>query len=282
MIRHLKDYVEITRLHRPIGIYLVLWPAYWGLLLSPVISIRYLVLFTLGAIVMRSAGCIYNDMVDRKFDGSVTRTMSRPLVRDNHPLSMRVAVLYLGVNLLVGFLILISLPFPSILIGLMAVPLIFSYPWMKRITHWPQLFLGFTFNFGFLIAWSTHSSLNAGSLLMYAGAALWTLGYDTIYGHMDADSDLLIGVKSTSLKFGSKTCLFLGGFYWVCWLLWGIAGYIFGLGFAYLIGMICIFGLLIWQIATLNIQDTSNCLVRFKSNNWVGLIITLSIWVSRL
>lgn len=282
MVKVLKDYVEITRLHRPIGVYLVLWPAYWGLLVAKQVSIQYLVLFALGAVVMRSAGCIYNDMVDRKFDGSVTRTMNRPLVRKDDPLPMNKAVLFLGINLLIGFLILVSLPFSSILIGLIAVPLIFTYPWMKRITYWPQLFLGFTFNFGFLISWSTHSSLSGAGLLMYGGAILWTLGYDTIYGHMDADSDLLIGVKSTSLKLGAYTHIFLSICYGFCWVLWALSGYILGLGFAYVIGMLFVAGLFIWQIATLNVQNPTNCLMRFKSNNWVGVIIILSILVARL
>lgn len=277
-----KDYVEITRLHRPIGVYLVLWPAYWGLLLAEDISIKYLILFALGAVVMRSAGCIYNDMVDRKFDGSVRRTMSRPLVRKDFPLSMRMALLFLGINLFVGFLILISLPFSSIVIGLISVPLIFTYPWMKRITYWPQLFLGFTFNLGFLIAWETHSSLSVEAMLMYGGTVLWTLGYDTIYGHMDADSDMLIGVKSTSLKLGPQTYLFLSICYGICWLLWYVAGYIMELSFFYTIGMLFVAGLLIWQVVTLNIQDPSNCLVRFKSNNWVGLMMILSILGSKL
>lgn len=271
------DYIQLSRLHRPIGIWLLLFPGFIGLSATQQsVPFIYWYIFIIGAIVMRSAGCIYNDIIDRPFDGGVIRTKNRPLVRTKNPVSLKQAFIFLGLNLIVGFVCLIQFNLSTILVGVAAAGMIVLYPWMKRITYWPQLFLGFTMNMGFLIGWSAmEEAVNAGMFLLYFGMVSWTLGYDTIYGFQDMNDDVLIGVKSTSIKVRHVPQKFIAFVYSLAALSWISAGVLMRLPFAYYIGLFSILILFCWQIVTLNPQNPSNCLKRFQSNQWVGILLWL-------
>jgi 4-hydroxybenzoate polyprenyltransferase len=270
----LNDYIQLCRLNRPIGIWLLLFPGLLGLSVSSSeVPLQYWVVFVVGAVVMRSAGCIYNDIVDRPFDGLVDRTKHRPLVRKDSPLSLRWALVFLMLNLAVGLVCLLQFNLSTILIGFGAAAMIATYPWMKRITYWPQLFLGFTMNMGFVIGcFAMSESLNLPSLLMYAGMIIWTLGYDTIYGFQDMDDDALIGVKSSSIKVRQSPRAFISLMYVSTTICWMLVGSLLQFQASYYIGIILISVLFAWQVITLNSQHPHNCLIRFKSNQWVGLI----------
>ncbi len=278
-----NTYLRAARLHRPIGIWLTLLPALWGIFLaSPGIPPLFLVLlFVCGATFMRSAGCIYNDIIDKDFDAKVRRTASRPFAAGE--ISLKEAYLVLLFFLMCSAFILFSLPLPVILTGFMALFLIFLYPWMKRLTYWPQFFLGITFNMGLLMGWlSLNPRLSFVPLLFYGGAILWTIGYDTIYALQDKDDDLLAGVKSSAIAVSKAPKLFLSGVYSLSLILWGIGG-----KEAHLKGMYWLFLSLIafhftWQILTLREDDPPNCLKRFQSNTTIGILLLFGIVLSRL
>ena len=275
----LNDYIQLCRLNRPIGIWLLLFPGFIGLSLAQTAPpMVYYVIFIVGAVVMRSAGCIYNDIVDRPFDGRVVRTKNRPLVRAENPVSLHLAVVFLAANLIVGFVCLMLLNWVAIGIGVCAAVMIATYPWMKRITYWPQLFLGFTMNMGFVIGCCVvNEFLNAPMVLIYLGMVSWTLGYDTIYGFQDMDDDALIGVKSSSLRLRQHPRLFISLMYVVTLGCWCSAGTMLQFGVAYYCGIFVIAVLLLWQVATLDINNVSNCLTRFKHNQWVGVVLWIAI-----
>lgn len=277
----LNDYIQLCRLNRPIGIWLLLFPGFVGLAVSsPDVPLKYWIIFVVGAVVMRSAGCIYNDIVDRPFDGRVDRTKNRPLVRESNPMSLRWALVFLTLNLVAGFVCLLQFNLATIFIGFCAAAMIATYPWMKRITYWPQLFLGFTMNMGFVIGcFAMNESVSFPCLLMYSGMVVWTLGYDTIYGFQDMDDDALIGVKSSSLKLRQSPRVFIFLMYSVTTVCWILAGNLLQLSGGYYFGIVLIAALLTWQALTLNIHESQNCLIRFKSNQWVGLIVWLSVLV---
>lgn len=234
-----------------------------------------------GAVVMRSAGCIYNDIVDRPFDGKVERTKNRPMVREKHPASLKLAVVFLVFNLLTGFVCLLQFNWITVLIGFCTAALIAVYPWMKRITYWPQLFLGLTMNMGFLIGFfALNDSISLGHLLIYIGMVSWTLGYDTIYGFQDMDDDALIGVKSSTFKIKAHPRLYVLIMYATSVLLWVYAGGYLGLPNEYYIFIASITLFFTWQATTLNIKDHRNCLTRFKFNQWTGLLLWLSFIVA--
>lgn len=279
-MRLLNDYIQLCRLNRPIGIWLLLFPGFLGLSISSQAPpLKYWVIFVVGAVVMRSVGCIYNDIIDRPFDGRVNRTKNRPLVRKNNPLSLRWALVFLILNLSVGFVCLLQFNLPTICVGFASAAMIATYPWMKRITYWPQLFLGFTMNMGFMIGcFFVNESVNFPSLLMYVGMVVWTLGYDTVYGFQDMDDDALIGVKSSSLRFRQSPRIFVSLLYLAAISCWFIAGTLSEYQSGYYVGVTLIAALLVWQATTLNTQQPHNCLIRFKSNQWVGLIL----WVAGL
>ena len=202
-------FLELTRLKRPIGYMLLFWPCAWGLTLvfnfsnDLLIYLFYLILFFLGSVLMRSAGCVMNDIIDRKFDKNVERTKNRPLVSGG--VSVKLAVSYVVILCFFAFLVLINFNYFTILLALASMPFAFTYPLMKRYTYWPQLFLGFTFNYGLILGWvSINSELSLVPLIFYLGAIFWTLGYDTIYGFQDIRDDEIIGLKSTSIKFKSN------------------------------------------------------------------------------
>lgn len=283
-MRLLNDYVQLCRLNRPIGIWLLLFPGLAGLSVSSeAVPVKYWIIFAIGAVVMRSAGCIYNDIVDRRFDGRVDRTKSRPLVRKDNPVSLRWALVFLGINLIVGFVCLLQFNFATVCVGFGAAAMIATYPWMKRITYWPQLFLGFTMNMGFIIGcFAMNESVNLPSLLMYIGMIIWTLGYDTVYGFQDMDDDALIGVKSSALRLRHSPRLFVFLMYLSVTMCWLFAGNLLQLSVGYYVGIALIAALFAWQVITLNIQQPRNCLLRFKSNQWVGLILWCAVLVGQL
>jgi 4-hydroxybenzoate polyprenyltransferase len=230
---------------------------------------------------MRSAGCVYNDLIDKEYDAKVKRTAVRPLASEE--LSPYQAKVFLVTLLLGGALILFMLPYPVILTGFIALILIFLYPWMKRITYWPQAFLGLTFNIGLIMGWlSLENTLSLIPLMFYAGAILWTLGYDTIYGFQDIQDDLMVGVKSSSIAVAQKPRIFLSVVYGGTLFLWGYAGALAKLHWIYWVFWIFIYLLLFWQVLTLRIDNPLNCLKRFESNIYIGLLLYLGIVFSYL
>lgn len=275
----LDDYIQLCRLHRPIGIWLLLFPGFIGLSAAQKqVPFSYWIVFAIGAVAMRSAGCIYNDIIDRPFDRDVTRTKNRPMVRPKKPVSLKQALVFLILNLIIGFICLMQFNLATILIGLVAAILIVGYPWMKRITYWPQLFLGFTMNMGFLIGWAAmDETINSGALLLYLGMVSWTLGYDTIYGFQDMSDDALIGVKSASIKMQGAPKIFVGIVYAITALSWIISGVLMSFSLVYYLGLGSVALLFFWQVITLNSKDPVNCLHRFQSNQWVGILLWLSL-----
>jgi len=279
----LSTYINLARLNRPIGIWLLMFPAWWGIALaSPTWLPGFLLLlFACGAVLMRSAGCVYNDMIDKDFDAKVRRTASRPLASGE--VSSKEALIVLFLLLGGSALILFSLPPSVILTGFVALGLVFLYPWMKRITYWPQLFLGLTFNIGIFMGWlSLHPELSLTPFLFYGGAILWTLGYDTIYAFQDREDDLFAGVKSSAIAISSAPKLYLSLFYGGTLVLWAMGGKQAHLGWIYWIFLGFIALHLAWQITFLKEDDPDNCLKRFKSNTYVGVLLFLGIFFSHL
>lgn len=279
----LKASLMLGRLHRPVGIWLLMFPGWWSLSLAhPQAPPFYLLfLFACGALFMRSAGCVYNDWVDQDIDREVKRTVSRPLATGK--VSSREACALLAFFLIGGAFVLFSLPETVIYTGFLALGLLFLYPWMKRITYWPQLFLGITYNIGVLMGWlSLQPTLTLTPLLFYGGAILWTLGYDTIYGLQDVEDDLRIGVKSSSLIVLSMPKFFLTLVYGGALFLWAMGGKEAQLGQTYWIFLGIIALQLFWQVVSLNPQSPSDCLKKFESNVKIGLLLFLAIVLSHI
>jgi len=281
----LRPYFRLARLDRPIGTWLLLFPCWWSIALAappgggP--SIRLLVLFALGALVMRGAGCTINDMADRDFDRRVTRTASRPMA--SGAVSMRGALVFLALQLLIGLLILLQLSPLAIALGVASLALIVTYPFMKRVTYWPQAFLGLTFNWGALMGYAAAKDrLDSAPLLLYAAGIAWTLVYDTIYAHQDKEDDALIGVRSTALKFGAATRRWLVPFAVATTLLLAAMIPAAGLGLFAWLALIGVAGHLAWQIATVDFDNPADCLAKFRSNRWLGWILLIGIILGRL
>ena len=269
--------INLARLDNPIGIFLLLFPCLLGITIaSDQINLEIFTLFTLGAITMRSAGCIINDIVDRNLDRKTVRTKDRPLA--NEQLTLKEAYYFLLFLLIIGLLILIKLNQIVIILGLAIIPLIVLYPYMKRITYFPQLFLGIIFNWGVLMGYaSIKNTLDPEIFFLYAACIFWTIGYDTIYAHQDKKTDVKIGIKSTAILFGKKTKLCLCMLYLLMILNLVSTGIVFQLTFSFYLITTVIFLHLMWQIYTLEINDPKNCLSRFKSNRWVGLAMLAAI-----
>ncbi len=288
LMKNLKLFIELTRLDKPIGYMLLFWPCVWGLTLvydfnSEINTYyKYLIFFLLGSILMRSAGCIINDITDKKFDQKVERTKNRPIASEK--ISIKLALLYALVLCFCAFLILINFNLLTIVLALAAMPFAFSYPLMKRFTYWPQLFLGITFNYGLVLAWiSINNSISLTPIMFYIGAIFWTLGYDTIYGYQDIKDDEIIGIKSTSIKFKNnpKTFLILCySFLLISLILIGILMNFSNIFYLFLIIPFC--HLFFYQINFLNINKPEDCLKIFKSNNVLGLIVCMNILVGKL
>ena len=280
-------FIELTRLKKPIGYMLLFWPCAWGLTISFDFSnninfyIFYLILFFLGAVLMRSAGCIVNDIWDRKFDRKVFRTKNRPIASGK--VSISKAITYSTFLCLVALLVLINFNIFTIFLALASMPFAFTYPLMKRFTYWPQLFLGITFNYGLILGWtSVNNYVSIIPLILYFGAIFWTLGYDTIYGYQDIKDDEIIGLKSTSIKFKKSPFTFLFLCYTVLILSLLIVGYLMEYNsFFFVLTLIIIFQLFFSQLKKLNIKSANNCLTIFKSNNFLGLLIFLSLFIGK-
>ncbi len=287
-MQNLRYFTELTRLDRPVGYMLLFWPCLWGLTLAYDfneninIFIFYLCLFFIGSVLMRSAGCIVNDIVDRKFDKKVKRTKNRPIASGK--VSKNLAIFYCIVLCLIAFLILINFNFLTIILAIGSMPLAFSYPYMKRFTYWPQLFLGITFNYGLILGWtSINETINLVPVIVYLGAIFWTLGYDTIYGYQDIKDDEIIGVKSTSIKFKDNPKKFLN----LCYLIFSISliltGILMNFSMIFFILLLFIFfHLFIYQIKNLKIKQPKSCLYIFKSNNFFGLMLFIVIFTEKL
>ena len=284
-MNQLKLFIDLTRLQKPIGFMLLFWPCAWGLTLAYDFSFSlnnyffYLILFFLGSVLMRSAGCIVNDILDREFDAKVYRTKNRPIASGK--ISIRVAIIYTLLLCFLALLVLINFNFFTIILALISMPLAFTYPLMKRFTYWPQLFLGVTFNYGLILGWTAiRGELDIIPIIFYIGAIFWTLGYDTIYGYQDIKDDEIIGLKSTSIKFKSNPKKFLFVSYSSLFILFLIGGTLMEFNyFYYLLSIIPLFHLFFFQIKIFNLNDPSSCLKAFKSNNLFGLIILLNILI---
>ncbi len=275
---HFNIFLELTRLKKPIGYMLLFWPCAWGLTYAFSLKgdlslyIYYLILFFLGSVLMRSAGCIINDVVDKDFDIKVLRTKHRPIA--SKKISIKKSLIYSMILCLIAFIILIQFNNKTIVLGLASMTLAFSYPYMKRFTYWPQLFLGLTFNWGIIMGWtSIMDSLNTDIFLLYLSAIFWTLGYDTIYGAQDIKDDEIIGVKSTSIKFKKNIKEFVSISYLVSILFLIFFSFEF-IGLNYFTFFIILFIMsLIFQIKIFDKKRPSTCLRAFKTNNFSGLIL---------
>ncbi len=274
----LRPYLRLARLDRPIGAWLLLLPCWWSSALAAVAAhartpnLLHLALFFIGAFAMRGAGCTWNDIVDRDLDGSVERTRSRPI--PSGQVSVAQAALFLILQSLVGLAVLISFNGFTIALGIASLAIVAVYPFMKRITYWPQIGLGLAFSWGALMGWAgIFGRLDLAPLLLYAGSISWVIGYDTIYAHQDRDDDALIGIKSTALLFGARTKPMLALFYGLAVILIGAAGFAAGAGVVFALGLTAFAAHLAWQIVRLDIADPNNCLVMFKSDRDAGLIL---------
>jgi 4-hydroxybenzoate polyprenyltransferase len=273
-----KPYLRLARLDRPIGSWLLLIPCWWSAGLAAIAahqalpSLWHLLLFFIGAFAMRGAGCTWNDIVDRDLDASVERTRSRPI--PSGQVSVGQAGLFLVLLALIGFAVLITFNGFTIALGIASLAIVVVYPFMKRITYWPQIVLGLAFSWGALMGWAAaFGRLGVPPLLLYAGSISWVVGYDTIYAHQDSEDDALIGIKSTALLFGERTKPMLALFYSLAVILLGAAGFSAGGGVVLALGLIAFAAHLAWQIARLDIADPDNCLAVFKSDRDAGLIL---------
>ncbi len=284
MSSYLRNFINVTRLNKPIGYFLLFWPCACGLSLAYFfdkdinIFLYHLVLFFWGSILMRSAGCIVNDIVDEKIDKKVSRTKKRPIASGS--LSKKLAWIYVLILCSLAFIILIQFNFLTICLGIFSMIFAFSYPFMKRFTYWPQLFLGFTFNWGSVMAWtSIMNNIDYLPIIFYIGAIFWTLGYDTIYGLQDASEDEIIGVKSTAIKFKKNLTLFIICCYLISSIL--MTSVIINLEVNYFFIFLVLFMLsLFYQIKVFKPKKSHSCLKAFKLNNYSGLFLFLSIFLS--
>ena len=271
----LRPFGQLARFDRPTGAWLLLFPCWWGQALGEVAQGHaypnpwYLLLFLVGAFVMRGAGCTYNDIIDREFDAQVERTRSRPLPSGRvTPLQALVFAVILS---LIGFLVLIQFNGFTIALAIASLALVAAYPFAKRLTNWAQLVLGLTFKWGALVGYAAVTGgLDWPALLLYAGCICWTIGYDTIYAHQDSRDDAVIGLRSTALRFGALTTNWLAGLYSGAVLMWLLAALSASGGWPVLVALALVALQMVWQVATLDTQSPANCLERFKSNRIVG------------
>ena len=282
-MENLSIFVQLTRLNKPIGFLLLFWPCLWGLALGyyfnneALLFLKYTLLFLLGSILMRSAGCIFNDIVDKDFDKKVERTKNRPIASGK--ISVLKSYIYVFFLCLLSFFILLQFNYLTIILGIGSMFLAFAYPFMKRITYWPQLFLGLTFNWGIVMAWTAvTNNISLEPIILYIGAIFWTLGYDTIYGLQDINDDEIIGIKSTSIKFKNNVKIFVGTCYSLCVLLILILFFMIEINKYLLILSIFFIFTLIYQIKTFEINNHKSCLAAFKKNNLTGIFVFIFIF----
>jgi len=281
-------FIDLIRLKKPIGFMLLFWPCAWGLTVAydfsgeKITYFFYLFLFLSGAVLMRSAGCIINDIADREYDKKVSRTKNRPIA--NGKLSVKRGFFYSSVLCLIALVVLLQFNNFTILLALGSMPLAFTYPLMKRYTYWPQLFLGITFNYGLILGWtSITNEINLIPIIFYFGAIFWTLGFDTIYGYQDINDDEIIGLKSTSIKFKDNSKLFII----LCYLIFSIILILLGWLskyniFYFMLQIIISFQLFYYQVYKLNIKNSELCLNIFKSNNILGFLIFINLIIGKL
>ena len=287
-MNQIKLFIELTRLKKPIGFMLLFWPCAWGLTLiydfkeNLQIYFYFLLLFFLGSVLMRSAGCIVNDILDKEFDSKVFRTKDRPIASGK--ISIRLAIFYSFILCLLAFIVLINFNLFTIILALGSMPLAFTYPLMKRFTYWPQLFLGITFNYGLILGWTAiKGEIDIVPIIFYFGAIFWTLGYDTIYGFQDIKDDEIIGLKSTAIKFKGNAKKFLAICYSLLLILFTLGGYYMNFHFSYyLLLLVPFIHLFFYQMKVFNSNDPLSCLKAFKSNNLFGLIILLNILIIKI
>jgi 4-hydroxybenzoate polyprenyltransferase len=287
-MNQLKLFVELTRLRKPIGYMLLFWPCAWGLTLAYDFSENlekyyiFLILFFLGAVLMRSAGCIVNDILDKEFDKKVFRTKKRPIASGQ--ISIKVSIFYAIILCMMALLVLLNFNQFTIILAFGSMPLAFTYPLMKRFTYWPQLFLGITFNYGLILGWTAaKGQIDITVIILYLGAIFWTLGYDTIYGFQDIKDDEIIGLKSTSIKFKNNPHKFLILCYSVFLINLLITGYLMKLNsFFYLIFILIMLQMFYFQLKKLDVKNSLECLTTFKSNNLLGLLVLISLIGSKI
>jgi 4-hydroxybenzoate polyprenyltransferase len=287
-MNQLKLFIDLIRLKKPIGYMLLFWPCAWGLTLAYDFSkdlinyYFYLILFFLGAVLMRSAGCIVNDILDKEFDKKVIRTKNRPIASGQ--ISIKLGIVYVLVLCFCALFVLLNFNTFTIILALGSMPLAFIYPLMKRFTYWPQLFLGITFNYGLLLGWtSINESLNILPILFYTGAIFWTLGYDTIYGFQDIKDDEIIGLKSTSIKFKKKPLIFLLACYIILFSMIITLGIIENFNiFYYVFSLVIGYHLFLYQLKSVELYNPMNCLKVFKSNNLFGFIVFIQLLIGKI
>ena len=287
-MNQVKLFIDLIRLKKPIGFMLLFWPCAWGLTLAYDFSSNlnnyffYLILFFLGSVLMRSAGCIVNDISDKDFDKKVSRTKNRPIA--SNKISVKLGIFYTLILCFLALLVLVNFNTLTIIIALGSMPLAFSYPLMKRYTYWPQLFLGITFNYGLILGWvCIKNHIDIIPVIFYLGAIFWTLGFDTIYGFQDIKDDEIIGVKSTSIKFKKNPNLFL----LLCYVLFILALILVGVlmnfnNIFYFFMIIPIFHLFFYQLNNFDLKNPKNCLKIFKSNNFLGFLIFLNLLIGKV
>jgi len=276
-------FIQLTRLNKPIGFLLLFWPCVWGLTLAYYFNgetnlyLKHILLFFLGSVLMRSAGCIFNDIVDRDLDKKVQRTRERPIASGK--VSVSEAFIYIVFLCLVAFLILLQFNWLTIVLGISSIVLAFAYPFMKRITYWPQLFLGLTFNWGIIMGWtSITNSISTEPVILYLAAIFWTLGYDTIYGLQDIRDDEIIGVKSTSIKFKNNVKIFVGTCYSMCVFLILIMFFTMEINKYLLLLIIPFIVSFVYQVKIFKVFNSESCLLAFKNNNLIGSLIFIFIF----
>ena len=287
-MNQVKLFIDLTRLKKPIGFMLLFWPCAWGLTSAYNFSSNlntyffYLILFFLGSVLMRSAGCIVNDILDKEFDAKVFRTKNRPIASGK--ISIKLAIIYAFVLCLLALFVLLNFNLFTIILALGSMPLAFTYPLMKRFTYWPQLFLGITFNYGLILGWTAiNERIDPVIIIFYIGAIFWTLAYDTIYGFQDIKDDEIIGLKSTSIKFKNKPYNFLFICYFIYLLCLLIAGYLINLNqISLIIFILVLIHMFYFQIKKLDIDNPISCLKIFKSNNILGLIVLIGLIIGKL
>ena len=287
-MEYFKLFLDLTRLQKPIGFMLLFWPCAWGLTIcfefstNNFLYFKYLILFFIGSVLMRSAGCIVNDIFDKDIDITVKRTKNRPIASGK--ISVKNSLLITLILCLLAFLILIQFNSTTIFLGLASMPFAFTYPLMKRYTYWPQLFLGFTFNYGLIMAWfSLDNEFSIAPIIFYFGAIFWTLAYDTIYGFQDIKDDEIIGVKSTSIKFKNNPKIFISLCYSIFLISLILLGIYMNYNYFYFCSLVFIaVHLLVYQTGYLNIKKNDNCLKRFKSNNLLGLMTLLILIIGKI
>lgn len=283
----LKPYARLARWDRPIGFWLLFWPCGYSLgfaaVRNPAAGFDWwaLVLCLVGAVAMRGAGCTFNDIVDRDIDDKVERTRSRPL--PSGQVTLANAIVFMMLQGLVGLAVLMQFNLFTVAIGIASLVLVAIYPFMKRITWWPQFFLGLAFSWGALVGWTSQTAaISLPPLLLYLGCILWVIGYDTIYALQDVEDDALIGVRSTARLFGRRARAMVALFYTSAVVVWIAAALLVGAGIVFGVVMLAVIAILAWQVLTLDGRDPDNALVRFKANHWVGVAFTLALLLESL